>query len=60
MGFIFRVERKVGKVLIHILKHIKCINTYGNVRIYEIQTETMYYISLYYVLVFIFCSSKRA
>ena len=49
MEFLFRIERKVGKVLIHILKHIKCINTYGNVRIYEIQMETMYYVSLYYV-----------
>ena len=39
----------MGKVLIHILKHIKCINAYDNVRIYEFQMETMYYISLYYI-----------
>ena len=41
MGFIFRVERKVGKILIH----IKCIKTYCNVRICWFPIVTLYYIS---------------
>ena len=48
MEFIFRLERKVGKLLIHIFKHIKCINTYCNVSIFEVQMETMY---LLYIII---------
>ena len=55
MGFIFRVERKVGKVLIHILKHIKYINTYCDVRIYGVHIVT-----IYRYIIYISSSRKRA
>ena len=40
MGFIFRVEIKVGKVIINTY-----INTYCNVQIYGVHIVTVYYTS---------------